>query len=98
MKIDQEKMNANAPQVAKLLRTLANAERLKVLCNLLGAEVTAGDLWSKSDLSQSAFSQHLGVLRAAGIVVTRKQAQTVYYTIADHACIELLYALQKIYC
>lgn len=91
-------MKQNAPKAVRLLKALAHADRLMILCHLLQGEHCVGELCSKSDLSQSAFSQHLAKLRRDGLVKTRKQAQTIYYSLANEDGIQVLKALQKLYC
>lgn len=92
-------MKRNAAKVAGLLRELANERRLMMLCKLAEAgEVNAGMLAETIGLSQSALSQHLARLREEGIVTTRKEAQMVWYSIADPKLAELLGTLQRLYC
>ncbi len=61
------------------LKLLANKYRLMVLCELHDGERSVGELQARMDLSQSALSQHLALLREEGLVVTRREAQTIYY-------------------
>jgi ArsR family transcriptional regulator, virulence genes transcriptional regulator len=98
MKDNLLKIRQNAPAAAKLLKALANSERLMILCQLLEGEQCAGVLWERSTLSQSAFSQHLAVLRRDGLVKTRKEAQTVHYSLANDYSTRVLRTLQEIYC
>jgi ArsR family transcriptional regulator, virulence genes transcriptional regulator len=98
MKIDKQKMQKNAGKAASLLKSLASMPRLMVLCQLAEGEHTAGELWNKSSLSQSALSQHLAKLRNDKLVKTRKESQTVYYTLANKDVIEIIKTLHKIYC
>ena len=91
-------MKRNAGKAAQLLKVLAHKERLMILCQLLGGEQCVSDLCNKSRLSQSAFSQHLAVLRQHGLVTTRKDAQTVFYSLVDDDSTEILKSLHKIYC
>lgn len=98
MELDIAKIKKNIPRAAKLLRVLANEQRLKILCQLLEGEQCVGELWQRSDLSQSAFSQHLSKLRTDKIVKTRKEAQTVYYRLESDAASNVLEALYNIYC
>jgi len=95
---DLTPLKQNAETAAKLLKGLGNAERLLILCQLLDGEQNVGELWEKSQLSQSAFSQHLAVLRKDHLVQTRKEAQTVYYSLANKDSIQILKVLQKIFC
>lgn len=88
----------HADAAALLLRALANPQRLLILCNLAGGEMSVGDLNARLPISQSALSQHLAVLRENGIVATRKVAQTVYYSLADGPAAEVIGTLHGIYC
>jgi DNA-binding transcriptional ArsR family regulator len=83
---------------AGLLKLLANEHRLLVLC-LLSArgEMSAGKLVVESGLSQSALSQHLARLRADGIVAFRRDAQMLYYRMADTRASRVLDRLNDIY-
>lgn len=89
---------ASAGKAADLLRTLGNEKRLMILCQLGGGELPAGSLQEPLGLSQSALSQHLAVLREAGVVNTRREAQTIYYSIADPAAVKVVETLASIFC
>ena len=82
---------------AVLLKALGNPKRLEILLCLRDGEHSVGALEKKVRLSQSALSQHLAVLRNAGIVTTRRVAQTIYYTIHSDAVLKVLSLLDKIY-
>ncbi len=96
--MDPEAMRAHAADAAQLLRALANDKRLMLLCLLVEGERSVGELNAKVELSQSALSQHLAVLRADGLVNTRREAQTIYYTLADGPAQRVLETLHDIYC
>jgi ArsR family transcriptional regulator, virulence genes transcriptional regulator len=88
-----------AAEVARLLRLLANERRLLVLCHLAGAgEIGVGALADLVGLSQPALSQHLAKLREDGLVATRKDAQAVYYRLADPRVARLLGLLREMFC
>jgi len=89
---------ARAAEAAALLKALAHEARLMVLCQLLEGEHSAGALQAASGLSQSALSQHLARLREEGLVATRREAQTIYYSLADPSVMRVLEALAEIYC
>lgn len=89
---------ASAGKAAGLLRTLGNEKRLMILCQLGEGELPAGALQEPLGLSQSALSQHLAVLREAGVVETRREAQTIYYRIADPAAVRIIETLAAIFC
>lgn len=83
---------------AKLLKALANPYRLRILCILGSSELSVGDLNRSVALSQSALSQHLAKLRSDAIVNTRREAQTIYYSIASGPAHEIIHVLQKHFC
>lgn len=88
-----------AAEAAAALKSLSNEARLLVLCHLSEAfELSAGELTSRVGVSQSALSQHLARLREDGLVTTRKEAQTVYYRVADPRVHRLLALLHELYC
>ena len=97
--IDQEFMRQGAARAAALLRTVGNEQRLLVLCLLIEqGEASVGTLLERVQLSQSALSQHLARMREEGLVTFRRDAQTLYYRIADPAVEKLVAALKAIYC
>jgi ArsR family transcriptional regulator, virulence genes transcriptional regulator len=89
---------ASAGKAADLLRTLGNEKRLLILCQLGPGERQAGVLQAPLGLSQSALSQHLAVLREAGVVATRRDGQTIWYRIADPAAVQVIETLASIFC
>lgn len=91
-------MHSHAQDAAALLKALANENRLMILCTLIGGEMSVGELNERVPLSQSALSQHLASLREAGLVSTRKEAQTVYYTLQGDEAQKIIAVLQSIYC
>ncbi|MDR7091012.1 ArsR/SmtB family transcription factor [Cellvibrio fibrivorans] len=91
-------MQQHAQNAAALLKALANENRLMILCTLMGGEMSVGELNEKVPLSQSALSQHLASLREAGLVSTRKEAQTVFYSLEGDEATKVITVLQSIYC
>jgi DNA-binding transcriptional ArsR family regulator len=84
---------------ARLLKLVGNEKRLLILCRLVGQkEMSVGALADAVGLSQSALSQHLAVMREDGLVGTRRDAQTVYYSLSDPNVARLLQLLKDIYC
>ncbi|ENM5789646.1 helix-turn-helix transcriptional regulator [Vibrio mimicus] len=96
--IEIDEMKRNAVEVAELLRVMAHPERLMVLCQLTHREMGVGQLQQGSTLSQSAFSQHLTVLRKHGIIQARKESQQVFYRLADSRITALIESLQNVFC
>ena len=92
-------LKAKAGQVADLLRTLANDRRLLILCRLVECgEATVGQLADDVQLSQSALSQHLARMREEGLVLFRRESQSLWYRIADPRVEDLLATLHRLYC
>ncbi len=90
---------ANASLVANILRALANERRLMILCKLAEwGEASVSGLSEAAGLSQSATSQHLAKMRDEGLVEFRRDAQTIWYRIAEPRTKLLLGYLQKLYC
>ncbi len=96
--IDFEAMHENASNAVRLLKSLANESRLIVMCVLAEGEISVGRLNRRIDLSQSALSQHLAILRDQGLVKTRRESQTIYYSLSDSDAIGLIRKLHDIFC
>ncbi len=97
--LDLGQFEKSATEVAGILRALANERRLMVLCELAGTdEASVGQLAEAVELSQSALSQHLAKMREEGLVVFRREGQTLWYRIADPRVEEVLSMLQRLYC
>jgi DNA-binding transcriptional ArsR family regulator len=91
-------LKANAKIAATMLKAIANESRLLILCNLEGKELSVTDLNDHLDLSQSALSQHLAVLRKDGLVKTRRESQTIYYSLSDARASKVIKTLHQLYC
>lgn len=97
--MDLATFEAKAGQVADTLKAIGNARRLMLLCKLVEhGEVTVGDLARDVGLSQSACSQHLARMRDEGLVIYRRESQTLWYAIADTRVQTLLATLYQLYC
>ncbi|OCJ66502.1 hypothetical protein A6U97_26010 [Agrobacterium tumefaciens] len=81
-------------EAAALLASLGNYKRLTILYLLTTRELAVGALAIEVELSQSALSQHLARLRNQGLVVTRREAQTVYYSCTHPSVLKILTTLQ----
>lgn len=96
--LDPDAMRVHASDAARLLRALANDKRLMLLCLLAEGEASVGELNEQVDLSQSALSQHLALLREDGLVETRREAQTIFYSLVDGPARRVIDTLHAIYC
>jgi DNA-binding transcriptional ArsR family regulator len=95
---DLMQMARHADDAAALLKAMANTHRLQILCTLAQGELSVGALNARIPLSQSALSQHLKVLRADGLVVTRRAAQTIYYRVAPGPAMDVIDVLHRHFC
>src|SRR5690606_37694089 len=90
-------MARHADAAAALLKALAHPARLLVLCQLVEGERSVGELQPVTGLSPSALSQHLAVLRDMALVPTRREAQSIYYSLAAGPALGVLAALHAAY-
>ena len=91
-------MQAHAADAAGLMKALGNESRLMILCVLAEGERSVGDLNTVVPLSQSALSQQLARLRQQGLVETRRESQTIYYSLSDGPADRVINLLHDIYC
>ena len=92
-------LERKASEAAQLLKLLANENRLLILCRLVQTrEMSVNDLVGRRRYHQSALSRRLAKMRAEGLLATRREAQTVYYRIADPDAKRMLTLLKNIYC
>lgn len=96
--MDIAELEKNAERASELLAAMANPRRLMVLCRLVDGEKSVTALASAVNLSQSALSQHLAKLRERGLVATRRDAQTIYYSLASREVSDILSTLYGLYC
>jgi len=88
---------SNSERVSGLLTAMANEKRLQILCELSDQELSVGALAERVDLSQSALSQHLAKLRAMNLVSTRRDAQTIYYSVTSPMIVPVLNTLENMF-
>lgn len=93
-----DRLQASARQACTLLKSIGNEHRLMILCELVGGEKSVGELVRQVGLSQSALSQHLARLRRDNLVRTRREAQTIYYSLASDEALAVLDQLYTLYC
>jgi DNA-binding transcriptional ArsR family regulator len=96
--INLGELQSRALRAAGLLKAMSNPVRLMVLCQLAEGEKSVGELERGVDISQSALSQHLAVLRGRGLVASRRAGQQIYYTLDGAEAPALLAALYEVYC
>ena len=96
--INLDDLRANAKQASTLLKSMSNENRLLILCQLVTGEHSVNALQKNLPLSQSALSQHLALLRRDGLVTTRREAQSIYYSLASNEARQMLETLYAVYC
>ena len=87
-----------AAHAVELLKAMANERRLMILCQLSEGEKTVSELQAILGLSQSVLSQHLAVLRREKIVRSRKEAQSVSYSLCGDDATKVMQTLHKVFC
>ena len=93
-----QQMRAHAAEAAGLMKALGNESRLMILCTLAQGEHSVSELNTIIPLSQSALSQQLARLREQGLVATRRQSQTIFYSLTPGPADRVVHLLQDIYC
>jgi ArsR family transcriptional regulator, virulence genes transcriptional regulator len=90
-------LEANAPNIARMLSMLANKERIRILCRLRKKrkELSIAELTEGVAISQSALSQHLTKLRKGGIISVRRAGHNSFYRLADPRAAQLAIALLR---
>ena len=84
---------------ASSLKAIAHPLRLKILCILAGVpEVNVQDIVDRVGTTQSNISQHLSIMREKGIISFRKNANKVFYRIADPSVLDFVHGLSKVFC
>lgn len=91
-------MREHAAGAAGLMKALGNESRLMILCMLTEGERSVSDLNQIIPLSQSALSQQLARLRQQGLVKTRRESQTIFYSLANGPADRIIHLLHDIYC
>lgn len=93
-----EGMEQAVRQASALLKAMSNERRLLILCHLSRGERSVGELGELVGVSQSALSQHLAKLRRDRLVRTRREAQTIYYSLDGGRAQQVLDTLHRLYC
>lgn len=98
VQIDPRQMAKAAQKASDLMKTLGHKDRLMVLCHLSSGEKSVGELAGLLDIPQSPLSQHLARMRKENLVVTRREAQTIYYSIASNEAASFVGLMHDLYC
>lgn len=98
MKIDTEQMQTAADAASELLKALANRHRLLILCQLIDGERSVGELAAFLGIRDSTVSQHLAILRRDDLVGSRRDGQTIWYSISSAPARDLVEVLYRSFC
>ena len=94
--MDVQNLEKNVQAATTLLKAISNENRLMIVCALHRGEKSVGALEEIVGLSQSALSQHLARLRRDGIVKTRRDAQTIFYSLKNDTAKKLLLVMDSL--
>lgn len=93
-----EVLRDNSERAASLLKSLANPDRLLLLCQLVEGERSVTELEALTGIRQPTLSQQLGVLRQEGLVETRRDGKRIYYSLASSDALAVLQVLHQRVC
>jgi len=96
--IDIATLRRGASRAVGALKLLGNEDRLLLLCQLSQGELCVGSLEERLAIRQPTLSQQLGVLRAEGVVSTRRDGKNIYYRVSDPSLVAILNVLYRLYC
>ena len=96
--MDTFEIKTIADHATELLKVLSNPTRLMIVCRLIEREMAVGELAEALQIRPSTVSQHLQVLRLSDLVSTRRDGQTIYYSLANSALEDIIGALHKNFC
>lgn len=93
-----EALRQVAGRASSLLGSLANPDRLMILCTLVQGECNVGELARRSGIVQPTLSQQLTVLRREELIASRKEGKYVYYRLENPAVLAVMQTLYGIFC
>jgi ArsR family transcriptional regulator len=98
VQFDIAAMRDNADKACRMMKTLANRDRLMLLCQLSQGEKRVGELEEDTNIQQPTLSQQLAVLREEGVVSTRRDGKHIYYKISSPIAMSVMGLLYESYC
>ncbi len=98
MELDIAAMKENADKACRMMKTLANRDRLMLLCQLSQGEKRVGELEEVTNIQQPTLSQQLAVLREEGVVSTRRDGKHIYYKVSSAIAMSVMELLYASYC
>ncbi len=98
MQLELDQMENAAERASNLMKTLGHRDRLMILCQLVDGEKSVGQLAEALGLQQSPLSQHLARMRKERLVTTRRESQSIYYSLANRDVTKVIGVLYELYC
>ena len=95
---DLRSMQKSSESACRLLKSLANPDRLMLLCQLSQGEMSVGELEEALGIRQPTLSQQLTVLRGEDLVATRRDGRQVFYSVKSPAALAVLKVLHQQFC
>ena len=96
--MDVDQMARSASRASALMKTLGHKDRLMILCQLADGEKSVGQIANLLEISQSPLSQHLSRMRKEGLVDTRREAQTIFYSLKSGEASRIVEVLYELFC
>jgi len=96
--LEVDRMTQNAQNAASFLKAISHEKRLLILCNLVHGEKSVTELETVLGARQAAVSQQLSRLRTEGLVTTRRDGKTIYYSLADDRPRQILEVVYELFC
>ena len=93
-----KRMQSSADDACRLMKVLANRDRMMLLCQISQREMCVGELEECLDIHQPTLSQQLTVLRNEELVETRREGKQIYYSLSNHVALEVMEVLYRNYC
>jgi DNA-binding transcriptional ArsR family regulator len=88
----------SSDRASEFLKSLANSQRLRILCLIMEGERPVGEIADAIGANQSSVSQNLALMRREGLIVPRRSGQTIYYRLADKKLVKMFRLLNDMFC
>jgi DNA-binding transcriptional ArsR family regulator len=98
MTLQNVDLSQAADKASEFLKSLASPIRLRILCMIVGREASVGELADSLGVRNSVVSQHLALLRKDGFVSSRRDGQTIWYTLSDARVSRVIEVLEATFC
>jgi len=96
--MDFNELRASADKACNLMKVMANADRLMLLCLLSQGEQSVGEIENILDIRQPTLSQQLTVLRESELVATRREGKSIFYRISSQSAMAVMQVLHREIC